>query len=321
MNKKCPKVVLFSRLYEEGFRYLSDKAEMIPAYKNAIDDDDPILDEADAILIGNQKISGDLIRKHSNIKVIAKQGSGFDNVDVGTATECGIPVVLSAGVNAASVAEHVMMMILAASRRVSQYDRAVRNGDFSIRSTAQEKEISGKNIGLIGYGRIGKAVGNYARAMGMKVGVYDAFIRPEQVETEGFHYYQSLEELLKDSDVISIHVPLTDLTRGMIGKEEISRMKDNAVLVNCSRGNIVDEDALADALKTGKLFGAGVDVFASEPVKKDNPLLGLENVVLTPHSAALTEESTRTMSILTAKGLWEVLQGNRWDTVADPAVF
>lgn len=319
MDKK--KIVLCSRLYDEGYRFLEDKVDLIEAYTDNLSENNDIFTRADGILIGNQKLTGDFLNRFPNLKVIAKQGSGYDNIDIAAATEKRIPVVLSAGVNACAVAEHVIMMILSASRRLIRYNNAVRNGNFQIRTSAQEKEIINKTIGLIGLGKIGMYVGKYATALGMKVCVYDPFIKAEKAQNLGFQYHSDLLKMLQISDVVSVHVPLTPSTRNMISDNEIGQMKNGVVIVNCSRGNIINEDALIKGLKSGKVFGAGIDVYGQEPVSEDNPLLKLDNVVLTPHSAALTEESTKTMSLATAKGVWAVLNGEKWDVIANPEVF
>ena len=159
MDKK--KIVLCSRLYDEGYRFLEDKVDLIEAYTDNLSENNDIFTRADGILIGNQKLTGDFLNRFPNLKVIAKQGSGYDNIDIAAATEKRIPVVLSAGVNACAVAEHVIMMILSASRRLIRYNNAVRNGNFQIRTSAQEKEIINKTIGLIGLGKIGMYVGKY----------------------------------------------------------------------------------------------------------------------------------------------------------------
>ena len=146
-------------------------------------------------------------------------------------------------------------------------------------------------------------------------------IKAEKAQNLGFQYHSDLLKMLQISDVVSVHVPLTPSTRNMISDNEIGQMKNGVVIVNCSRGNIINEDALIKGLKSGKVFGAGIDVYGQEPVSEDNPLLKLDNVVLTPHSAALTEESTKTMSLATAKGVWAVLNGEKWDVIANPEVF
>ena len=315
------KMLMLSKLYEEGRNLLQGKVDIVEAFCNNVSEAEPLLDQADGLFLGNQKLDGEVLRRHPNIRFVAKQGSGVDNIDLKTATELNIPVVISDGANARAVAEHVMMLILAANRRLPVYYSGVKEGNFGIRSTCQSHELQGKTLGLIGFGRIGKSVGTYAAAFGMKIAVYDPWVIPDVVRSEGYLHCETLPELLHISDTVSIHVPLTEETRGMIGRNEIEQMKKEAVLVNCSRGGIVDENALYEALSTGRLFAAGLDVFAEEPASPDNPLFMLGNVVVTPHCAALTKESSNLMSRKTAEGILAVAAGEKWQGVANPEVF
>ena len=315
------KLVLLSRLFDEGLQLLRGKVVLEERFC-----DDPwqaldALKDADGIFLGNQKLDGALMEQCPKLRLIAKQGSGFDNIDTAAATRLKIPVVISAGVNAHAVAEHVMMLMLAASRRLHQYDNAVRTGNFAQRSACEELELGGKMLGLIGYGKIGRAVAAFAKAFGMKIAVYDPYFAAEDAAKEQVLRFETVDTLLEQSDVISIHVPLTPGTRGMIGAAQIQKMKRDAVLVNCSRGGIVDETALYEALCSGHLFGAGIDVYAQEPARADHPLFRLEQVVATPHSAALTRESSASMSRMTAEGILHVLAGEQWTCIANPDVY
>ena len=311
------KMIMASKLYDAGKAMLEGKIIMEEHFCNDVHEILPYLESADGLFIGNQKVGKDIFEAAPSLKFIAKQGSGFDNVDIQEATKRGIPVVISDGINARAVAEHVMMLVLAASRRINIYDKGVRNCGFSLRTTCQELSLENKTMGLIGYGRIGAIVGEYAKAFKMNISVYDPYIK----RIEGIDICDTLDELLKKSDVVSIHVPLTPSTKKLIGEKELEMMKDSSILVNCSRGGIVDENALAEALDSGKLWGAGVDVYSSEPVKEDNPLLKENNAVLTPHSAALTKESSIEMSSMTASGILAICEGKKWNHVANPDVF
>jgi len=315
------KLVLLSKLFDEGRALLEGKLILEEHFC-----DDPwqtldALKDADGIFLGNQKLDGALMEQCPKLRLIAKQGSGFDNIDIATATHLGIPVVISAGVNANSVAEHVLMLMLAASRRLHQYDSAVRTGNYSLRASCQELELRGKLLGLIGYGKIGRAVAAMTRGFEMKIAVYDPYFSEEDARKEQVRYFGDVEELLKESDVVSVHVPLTAQTRGMLGAAQLAKMKPDAVLVNCARGGIVDETALYEALRDGRLFGAGIDVYEREPASRENSLFQLEQVVATPHSAALTRESSAAMSRMTAEGILHVLAGEHWDCVANPDVY
>ena len=293
-------VLLLSRLYDAGMKLLAGKVDTIERFTDdpwtAIDD----IRKADCILIGNQRFGSGLFEEARNLRILAKQGSGTDNIDLESAGKHGVAIVTSPGANARTVAEHVMMLVLAASRNLHMYDNATRTGMFSIRSSCQETGVYGKTIGLVGYGRIGRTVASYAKAFGMEVTVYDPYLAGD---CDGARVASDLDELCAMSDVISIHVPLSKETRGLFSASVIGKMKQGAVLVNCSRGGIVDEVALCQALESGRLHAAGIDVYAHEPAAPDNPLFKLDNVVVTPHSAALTKETADAMSLMTAEGI------------------
>lgn len=313
------KLVLLSRLFDAGMSVLNGKVVIEEHFcddpREALD----ILREAEGVLIGNQRFGADIIDVCQNLRLIAKQGSGVDNIDLAAATKRGIPVVISAGANAQAVAEHVMMLVLSTCRNLIRYDRATRAGDFAIRSSCEERGLHGKKIGLVGCGKIGKAVCGYADAFGMQPLVFDPYLARQ--EGQSFSLCNDLDSLLRASDIVSIHVPLTNETRGMIGEREFSMMKEGSVLINCSRGGIVDETALYKALKSGRLYGAGLDVHSTEPCLSEDPLFALDNVVVTPHSAALTKESADTMSTMTAMGILAVFEGKKWNQVANPEVL
>lgn len=314
-------LVLLSKLFEPGRSLLPPDIHVTECYTDEPETRLDILERADVILLGNQKFPGTLIDRLPRLKVLAKQGSGYDNIDVAAAGRRGIPVVLSAGANANSVAEHVMMLILAVNKRLTAYDHSARSGDFSARSRCEAREIKGKRLGLVGCGSIGKLVGTFAKGMGMEILSYDPYLPKQEAAALGFQSCRTLEELLEQSDTVSVHVPLNDSTRHMIGRKELRRMKDGAVLVNCSRGGTVDETALLEALTSKKLWGAGIDVYEEEPAKAENPLFALSNVIATPHSAALTQESAAGMSSMTIEGILDVLNQRPCRMAANPEVF
>lgn len=315
------RIILLSKLYDAGRAMLEGKAELVEAYCDNPREVEALFEGAAGILLGNQKFGADIIARHPNLKFLAKQGSGFDNIDTAAATRAGMPVVISAGANAQAVAEHVMLLTLAANRCLYRYETAIRKGNFAVRSSCASRELQGKTLGLVGLGRIGRAVEKYARAFGMKTLAYDPWISPENAKETDCCLCESLEELLERSDTVSIHVPLTPETRGMLNARTILRMKPGSVLINCSRGGIVDEDALYRALTSGHLCAAGLDVFEREPASADHPLFTLDNVIATPHCAALTWESAQAMSSKTAEGILAVLEGKCWDGVANPEVY
>ena len=231
----------------------------------------------------------DLSRAH-HCRLVHKLGAGVNTIDVATATERGIAVANMPGANAPSVAEGTVLLMLAALRRLPVLDRAVREGrgwpsDPTLGETV--RDIGGCTVGLIGYGNIAKQVERIVTAMGTPPGG----VLHTSTRDDGHPGWRPLPEVLAASDIVSLHLPLTAATRHLIDRDALGLMKPDAVLVNTARGPIVDEDALADALRTGRLAAAGLDVFSTEPVTADNPLLGLDNVVLTPHVTWYTADT------------------------------
>jgi D-3-phosphoglycerate dehydrogenase len=284
----------------------------------------PLLKDAHGLILRTGiTINRELIENADELLVISRTGGGLDNVDVSAATEKGIIVTSNLGVNTVSVAEHVLSMILALSKRLILLDNAVRNGNFGIRYQNLSRDIYGKTIGLLGFGRIGCEIGRICHQIfGMQVIAYDPNL-PDGKKAEYCSWvtFAELYELLSKSDVISIHVPLTDKTRHLVGDAEFSLMKTDAILINASRGGVVNETALVKALQNNQIAGAGLDVFSEEPVPADNPLLKLENVILTPHTAALTKECVTRMATEAAKCVLDVFDGREPQNVANPQVL
>ncbi|BBX12479.1 MULTISPECIES: 2-hydroxyacid dehydrogenase [Mycobacteriaceae] len=256
----------------------------------AADDDTTFRRElADAEVIWHvlRPLSGEDLRGGPRLRLVQKFGVGINTIDVGAATECGIAVANMPGANAASVAEGAVLLMLAVLRRLMSLDRSTRQGsgwptdpDLGERC----RDIGGCTVGLVGYGSIARRVAGIVSAMG-------ANVLHTSTRDDGRPGWRSLPELLAEADVVSLHVPLTAATEGLIDRAGLARMKPGAVLVNTARGTVVDETALTEALASGRLGGAGLDVFAVEPVSPDNPLLGLDNVVLTPHVSWYTADT------------------------------
>ena len=194
-------------------------------------------------------------------------------------------------------------------------------GNWAIRDAHKQFELYGKKAGIIGLGRIGRDTASLCTAIGMKVAGYDPFLTKEQIEELGYEYYGDYEELLKDCDVISIHVPLTKDTENMIAAKQLKEMKNTAIIVNCSRGGIVNEADLIEALNNGEIAGAGLDVFVGEELHPGNPLLGAKNLIFSPHSAAQTREAVINMATMCVEGCKAVCQGKKWKLVANPKVY
>ena len=246
------------------------------------------------------------------LKVIVKQGVGVDNIDLSSAKEHGVIVCNTPALNSESVAELTLALALCVARRVSEIDRRVRQGEIVVRSQALGQSLYQKTVGIIGMGNIGKMVAQkWIGAMNGQVIGYDPFA-PAGIWADMPHRrVETLEDLLNVSDVISLHVPLTDSTRGMIGKPQFERMKGNAILLNCARGGIVDEAALMDALVTKKIYGAALDAMDIEPptLEAYERLLQNENLVMTPHIGASTKENQSRSGIAVVETLLAVLEG------------
>ncbi len=268
------------------------------------------------------KVDGELLQRADQLRVVANYGVGYDNIDVEACTAKGILVTNTPGVLTEATADLTMALILAVARRLLEGDQMVRQGRFKAWTPFGflGREVSGKTLGIIGLGRIGRAVAKRANAFSMKVIYYSRTRLPGDQEHALQVDYTDLEGLLKESDFVSIHVPLTDGTRHMIGREEFSLMKRTAYLINTSRGAVVDEEALAEALKSGRIAGAGLDVYEHEP-KVHEALLEMKNTVLLPHIGSATVETRTRMGELAVENLLAGLDNKRpptclnWDAV------
>jgi (S)-sulfolactate dehydrogenase len=268
-----------------------------------------VLGEARALLVRNQvRVDADLLRAARRLEVLGRVGVGMDNVDVATASSQGVVICYAPDDNAVSVAEHVFALLLGLARRIPSADRSVRAGRWERREHTGF-ELHGKTLGILGLGKIGCRVALRARAFGMMVRAYDPYLGPHHLNvTESGAVLGSLAEVLGGSDIVTVHLPLTEETRGLIGADQLAAMKPGAVLINTSRGGIIDEGALHQALSSGRLGGAALDVRETEP-PGDSPLHTLENVLLTPHVAAWTHEAHEKVLETVTGDVDRVLQG------------
>lgn len=250
-------------------------------------------EDAEAIIVRTKTVSKELIDEMPNLKIIAKHGIGTDNIDLDYAKEKGIFVTNTPTANMNSVAELAVTLALSCARKITMSDRLTRQGiDALAPKELTGIELTGKIVGLIGAGRIGQRIGTILRdGLGMEVSCFDPFISDKKAKEFGFKKYDSLLDMLKDVDVVSISVPLTDSTINLIDEEELGVMKESSILVNTARGRIVNEKALYKALSNNPKMYAAMDVFEVEPPKADNPLLSLDNFIGTPHIGAATEEA------------------------------
>ncbi len=268
------------------------------------------------------RIDAEVMAAAPRLKVISNFAVGFDNVDIPAATKRGIVVTNTPDVLTETVADFTVCLMLAAARRLVEADRYTRDGKWT---TWEPLLLAGQDIhhatlGLIGLGRIGAAVARRAQGFGMRVLYYDV-VRREDLEGSLSIAYRSLDDVLRDSDVISVHVPLSEHTRHLIGGAQFALMKNTAVFVNTSRGPVVDQRALAEALASRRIFAAGIDVFEQEPVSLNEPLLKLDNVVVVPHIASASIPTRIRMATLAAENLVAVLQGKRPPNPVNPEVL
>ncbi|HEY9419869.1 MAG TPA: phosphoglycerate dehydrogenase [Thermoanaerobaculia bacterium] len=266
-----------------------------------------IVADFDALVVrSSTQATADLLRAGKRLKVVGRAGIGVDNVDVAAATELGILVVNAPTANLMSATEHTFALLLSLARRVPEADASTKAGGWDRKLTGVE--LQGKTLGVIGFGRIGQRVADRARGFEMKVVAYDPFLDPgaaRRLETE----LLPLEELLARADMVTLHVPMTDQTRNLLNRETLAKMKKGALLVNCARGGVVDEEALLESLEAGHLGGAALDVFAEEP-PKDLSLVRHKKVVATPHLGAQTREAQERISLETAQMVLDSLAGS-----------
>jgi phosphoglycerate dehydrogenase-like enzyme len=249
------------------------------------------------------KVAAEVVGRASRLKLIMSPGAGTDGISLEAAAAAGIPVAATVCGNIDEVAEHTILLMLAVSRKLPELDASIRAGSWLMWSRRLESHtLAGKALGIVGLGRIGTAVARRAQAFGMGVSYFDCVHRPG-------YTYMELDELLATSDYVSLHVPLTPATRALVNAERMAAMKQGAVLINTARGEVVDEKALAAALCEGRLGGAGLDVFESEPPSASNPLLAMPNVVLTPHVASGTVDSLRRKAAQYAENIRRILDG------------
>lgn len=318
------RVLLVGRVHEAGVERLRASPGIEPI---EIDERDRAgleraIVEAVGLIVRTAPIDAAAIAAAPRLRVIAKHGVGYDNIDVAAASARGIPVTVTATANATSVAEFAFAQMLALAKRSGAMDAAVRSGDWAARHRVVAAELARKTLLVVGFGRIGSRLARRALAFEMDVLVHDPYLPAERIRAAGCTPAGSLATALPLADVVSLHCPLTAETRGMIGRAELARLRPGALLVNTARGGLVDEAALAEALREGRLAGAALDVFAREPPAADDPLRTAPRLLLSPHVAGVTAESTRRMALEAADNVLAGLAG-RLDpsVVVDPEVL
>ncbi len=255
------------------------------------------------VLRGSRPFTARVLAAAQGLKIIAKNGAGVDSVDLAEAERRGIKVAVAAGANADAVAEHAVALMLALVRDLRRLDAKLRKGGWEGTSWLG-RDFRGSTVGIVGYGSIGRSTARLAAALGAQV-----VVLRRTGDADGFEVESRLDALLARADILSLHCPLTEQTRHLIGQRELARMKPGALIVNTARGAVIDEAALVEALRGGHLGGAGLDTFEVEPVAADNPLLGLDNVIVTPHVAGVTQDAARRVATVTARNVVDCLAG------------
>jgi len=312
-----PKVWVDQRLSPEAEERLTHAANLV--YSTSISD---LRGAYAAIVSSDPEVDALYFEKAGpRLRVVARAGIGVDNVNLSAASERGILVVNTPYAPTESTAEHTVALLLAVAKRVVAGDRALRSGGIE-RTLLYGTELRGRVLGVVGFGHIGSRVAEIcARGLGMRVIGYDPYVDWSGVAAPNVEAMHSLDRLLTEADVVTLHTPLTSETRGLIGRPELRRMKPGAYLINASRGPVVDEHALAEVLREGHLAGAALDVFDPEPPEPDNPLLDMVNVVATPHIASYTDLGVRGMTVGAAAQVLKVLRGERPPHLVNPQAW
>lgn len=303
------RILVSDKISDEGLAILQQSGFEV-VYKPDISHEDLAKEIADydALVIRSRtNVTADVLQNAKRLKIIGRAGVGLDNVDVNTATKMGIIVMNTPGGNTISTAEHTMAMLTSLARMIPQADRSMKEGKWDKKKFVGV-ELFRKTLGVIGLGRIGSEVAKRALAYGMRVLAYDPFISAEVAKKLGVHP-STVEEICKEADFITVHVPLNDQTRNLIDKAQIEMMKPTVRLINCARGGIINEQALLEALQSGRVAGAALDVFTEEPLPADHPFRKLDNVVLTPHLGASTSEAQEGVAKEVAEQIVDALSG------------
>lgn len=309
---------------EEGMQLLSKtcNVECTEPYLEPRELAQKLRDEkTDGLLVRTGKITGEVINASPRLRVISKHGTGVDNIDIVAATESKIPVLITPSANYESVAEHVLALILALAKDIPKLDARIRDGYWD-KVTYRGVELHSKTLGLVGFGRIGRRVKELVAPLQMKVLVYDPYLESNQIPPD-VRCMEKLETLLRNADIVSLHCPLTRETRHLIGRNELRMMKRTGWLINTARGEVVDEEALIDALKEGEVAAAGIDTFSKEPPGDIKALCSAGKTVLTPHVAGVTRKSLERMGVEAARNILAVLEAKIPDRacMVNPEVF
>ena len=298
-----PHILIAGKLHPAGLALLEAAKGVTFIHVEDISEDSyqPYLAEADAVVIRTQPMGAASVAKAAKLQIVSRHGVGYDAVNLPALNARKIPLCIVGDVNSVSVAEHSMMMILACAKQLIRSDASVRHGTWGWRNKLEQGEVSGKRLLIIGYGRIGRHLAQMAAAFGMKIAAYDPYLATHGWPAGNVASAADLAAGLAEADFVSVHIPKAD--GPLIGAAEIAAMKRGAIIINTARGGIVDEVALAQALRSGHIAGAGIDVFDAEPPAAGHPLLAFDQVLLTPHTAGLTREAAERMAVASVQNV------------------
>ena len=309
MSSNKYKVLVVQGLHEQGLEMLKNRTD-IEFNVLMSDDENEILEAAkdvSGITVRTAKISSKIIEAANKLQVVSRHGVGYDSIDLVSLNNKKIPLTIAAHSNMISVAEQAMFFLLALSKNVFYYDDFTRKGDWTNRWDVKAWDLAQKNILVIGFGRIGSNFVKRALAFDMNVYVYDPYVEKEKVKISGAIPVDNISENLPKMDAVTLHCPKNDETTDLFTKQEFDLMKKSSFIINCARGGILNEEDLYEALKNENISGAGLDVFDVEPTPSSNPLFKLNNVILSPHIAGVTVESTVRMATETVQNVLDVL--------------
>ncbi len=295
-------------------------AELLLAETGSEDELLSLVPQADAILTCFKKVSAAVIRAGEKLQVVGRYGIGVDNIAVDEATRLGIPVTNVPAYCLDEVAEHVLALMFACARKACQYNAAVHEGNWSLKTGMPIYRLHGQTLGIVGFGKIGQTLAARARAFGLHVLAHDGHKSADAIRQYGVEP-ATLDILLRQADFLSLHLPLAPDTRGLLDAERLRAMKPTAFVINTSRGGLIDTDALVTALREGWIAGAALDVFDPEPLPADHPLLMLPNVIATPHMAFYSEESVHDLEVQAARSVAAILSGRKPPHIVNPQVL
>ncbi|WP_337009096.1 hydroxyacid dehydrogenase [Pantoea sp. AS142] len=306
-----PNVLVAGKIHEAGLELLRNapglNVTLIPEV--SVESYAPHLPKADALLIRTQPMTSREIESATNLKIVSRHGVGYDSVDVEALNERSIPLTIVGDVNSLSVAEHTLAMLLSLAKRITYFDNSIREGEWNRRNSFSAVEIANRKLFVLGFGRIGREVSRLAQTFRMEVLAYDPYLPDEIFNELKVQRISNIHTGLKIADAVTVHLPLIG-DKPLIGREELALMKPAALLINTARGGIIDEDALAEALASNHLGGAGLDVLRSEPPSLSDALLQQrEKLILSPHSAGLTAEAAMRMSVSAAQNIVDYFNG------------